>query len=78
MLQFFIFEVRYWLRSTMLWIFTGIVALLILLALSTDQVTVGGAIGNTLRNAPFVIQQYYSILWFITLLMTVVFVNSAA
>ncbi len=78
MLQFFIFEVRYWLRSTMLWIFTGIVALLILLALSTDQVTVGGAIGNTLRNAPFVIQQYYSILWFITLLMTVAFVNSAA
>ena len=78
MLRFFTFEVRYWLRSTMLWVFTAIVALLILLALSTDQVTVGGSIGNTFRNAPFVIQQYYSILWFITLLMTVAFVNSAA
>ncbi len=78
MLRFFTFEVRYWLRSTMLWVFTTIVALLILLALSTDQVTVGGAIGNTFRNAPFVIQQFYSIMWFITLLMTVAFVNSAA
>lgn len=78
MLRFFVFEVRYWLRSTMLWVFTAIVALLILLALSTDQITVGGAIGNTFRNAPFVVQQFYSILWFITLLMTVAFVNSAA
>ncbi len=78
MLRFFAFEVRYWLRSTMLWVFTAIVALLVLLALSTDQVTVGCAIGNTLRNAPFVVQQFYSIMWFITLLMTVAFVNSAA
>ncbi len=78
MLRFFAFEVRYWLRSTMLWVFTAIVTLLILLALSTDEVSVGGAIGNTFRNAPFVVQQYYSILWFITLLMTVAFVNSAA
>jgi ABC-type transport system involved in multi-copper enzyme maturation permease subunit len=78
MLHFFTFEVRYWLRSTMLWVFTAIVALLILGALSTDQITVGGSIGNTMRNAPFVIQQYYSIMWFITLLMTVAFVNAAA
>ena len=62
----------------MLWVFTGIVALLILLAMSTDQVTVGGAIGNTFRNAPFVVQQFYSIMWFITLLMVTAFVNSAA
>ena len=30
MLQFFFFEIRYWLRSYMLWVFTGIVTLLIL------------------------------------------------
>jgi len=78
MLYFFLFEIRYWLRSIMLWVFTGIVGLLVLLAMSTDQVQVGGAIGNTMRNAPFVIEQYYSIFWFITLLMTTAFVNSAA
>src|SRR5580704_3153443 len=78
MVHFFWFEIRYWLRSAMLWVFTGIVMLLVLLAMSTDQVQVGGAIGNTFRNAPFVIEQYYSIFWFITLLMVTAFVNSAA
>ncbi len=78
MLQFFFFEIRYWLKSIMLWVFTGIVALLVLLAMSTDQVTVGGSIGNTYRNAPFVVEQYYSIFWFITLLMVTAFANSAA
>src|SRR5579859_5793903 len=62
----------------MLWVFTGIVALLVLLAMSTDQVQVGGAIGNTFRNAPFIVEQFYSIFWFITLLMVTAFVNSAA
>lgn len=78
MLHFFLFEIRYWLKSTMLWVFTAIVALMVLLAMSTDQLTIGGAIGNTYRNAPFVVEQYYSIFWFITLLMVTAFVNSAA
>ena len=78
MLNFAWFEIRYWLKSVMLWVFTGIVGLLVLLAMSTDEVTVGGAIGNTFRNAPFVVEQYYSIFWFITLLMVTAFVNSAA
>ena len=78
MLNFAWFEIRYWLKSVMLWVFTGIVALLVMLAMSTDQVTVGGAIGNTFRNAPYVVEQYYSIFWFITLLMVTAFVNSAA
>ncbi|UWZ84544.1 ABC transporter permease/M1 family aminopeptidase [Occallatibacter riparius] len=78
MLHFFWFEVRYWLRSVMLWVFTAIVSLLTLLPMSTDQVQVGGAIGNTFRNAPYVVEQYYSIFWFITLLMVTAFANSAA
>jgi ABC-2 type transport system permease protein len=78
MLHFFLFEIRYWLKSTMLWVFTAIVALMVLLAMSTDQLTIGGAIGNTYRNAPYVVEQYYSIFWFITLLMVTAFVNSAA
>jgi ABC-2 type transport system permease protein len=78
MFYFFFFEIRYWLRSIMLWVFTGIVTLFVLIAMSTDQLQVGAAIGNTTRNAPFVVEQYYSIFWFITLLMTTAFVNSAA
>jgi hypothetical protein len=78
MLYFFWFEVRYWLRSVMLWVFTAIVAVMAMLAMSTDQLTVGAAIGNTLRNAPFVVLQDYVSYWFITLLMVTAFVNSAA
>src|SRR3954452_25286527 len=76
--HFFWFEIRYWLRSIMLWVFTGIVTLMVMLAMSTDQVQVGGSIGNTFRNAPFVVEQFYSIFWFITLLMVTAFANSAA
>src|ERR1035441_6092117 len=78
MLNFFFFEIRYWLRSIMLWVFTGVVSLVVLLAMSSDQVVVGGAIGNTYRNAAFVVEQFYAIFWIFTLLMVTAFVNSAA
>ena len=39
MLLFFFFEIRYWLRSIMLWVFTGIVSLVVLLAMSSDQIS---------------------------------------
>ncbi len=75
---FFSFEVRYWLRSWMLWIFFAVIALLIFGAVATDQVVVGGALENTLRNAPYVIENFYSFVCLLALLMTTAFVNSAA
>jgi ABC-2 type transport system permease protein len=77
-LYFFSFEARYWLRSAMVWIFFGIIALMIFGAVSTDQITVGGALSNTMRNAPYVIENYYSFIGLLTLLMTTAFVNAAA
>jgi ABC-type transport system involved in multi-copper enzyme maturation permease subunit len=74
----FAFEVRYWLRSWMLWIFFLIIGTLIFLAVSNEHVTVGDSLGNTYHNAPFVIQNFYSIVGFFTILMTTAFVNSAA
>lgn len=76
--HFLAFELRYWLRGWMVWIFFFVVALLIFGACSSDQVTVGSSIGNTNRNAPYVIQNYYAIISILTLLMTTAFVNSAA
>src|SRR5580704_4252678 len=78
LIHFLSFEIRYWLRSWMLWIFLAIIALLIFGATATDQVTIGQALENTYRNAPFVVENYYSIFGLLTLLMTVAFVNSAA
>jgi ABC-2 type transport system permease protein len=72
------FEIRYWLRGWMLWVFLFIVALMIFGATSTDQITVGGALENTYRNAPFVVENFYSFMCLLTLLMTVAFVNAAA
>lgn len=72
------FEIRYWLRGWMVWVFLFIIGLMVFGAVSTDQVRIGSALENTDRNAPFVIQNYYSIMCLLTLLMTTAFVNSAA
>ncbi|MGD0221526.1 MAG: M1 family aminopeptidase [Terriglobia bacterium] len=72
------FEIRYWLRSWMLWIFTLVIAAFIFGAVSTDQIQVGGALSNTFRNAPFVIENYYAIIGLLNLLFATAFVNSAA
>ncbi len=78
LIHFLRFEFRYWLRSWMLWVFFFVIALMIFGATSSDQIIVGNALGNTYHNAPFVIENYYSFLCLLTLLMTVAFVNSAA
>ena len=77
-LRFLFFEIRFWLRSWMLWIFLLIIALMIFGAVSTDQIRVGVVLENTYHNAPFVIENYYAIIGLLTLLMTTAFVTSAA
>ena len=72
------FEIRYWLRSWMLWIFTLIIAAMFFGAASSDHIQVGGALSNTYRNAPFVIENYYAMIGLLTLLMATAFINSAA
>lgn len=75
---FFTFEARYWTRSAVVWVFFGIIGLMIFGAVGSDQITVGGALSNTFRNAPYVIENYYAFIGLLTLLMTTAFVNSAA
>ena len=72
------FEIRYWLRGFMVWVFFSIIATMFMAATSSDKVMIGGALENTNRNAPFVIQNYYGIAGIFTLLMTTAFVNAAA
>ncbi len=73
-MKFFIFEIKYWLRQPMVYIFFLINALIIFGATYSDGIVVGGSFGNIHKNAPFVIQTYYSIMSLITLLMTTSFV----
>ena len=72
------FEVRYWLRGTMLWIFLAVLAALFFFAVATDKVTVGGGLENTYKNAPFVIENFYAVAGILSILMTTAFVNQAA
>lgn len=76
--HFLAFELRFWFRGFMLWVFTLIIGAMFFGAASSDQVTVGRALENTFRNAPFVIQNFYAVGAMLTLLMVTAFVNSAA
>lgn len=76
--HFLLFEMRYWVRGIMLWVFLVILAAMFGIATSSDRMIIGAALENTYRNAPFVIQNYYAIAGILTLLMTTAFVNAAA
>jgi ABC-2 type transport system permease protein len=72
------FEVRYWLKSWMLWIFLLIIGALVFGAASTDNITLGDALSNTFRNSPYNVQTYYSFIGLLTMIMAAAFINSAA
>ena len=78
MWKFIQHELKYWIKSAMLWIFFLIVTLIVFFAVSSDKVQIGGVIGNTMRNAPYVIQNYYAMMSLICLLMTTAFMNATA
>lgn len=78
MWKFIRYELKYWLKTPMLWIFMFIYALLAFFATASDNVQVGGGSGNIFRNAPFQIQNFYNAFSIICLLMTTAFMNATA
>src|SRR6202140_1531251 len=62
----------------MLWIFLFVIGLLICGAVSSDEVVTDLSLSNIYLNAPFAIETYYGSMGVFTLLMTTIFVNSAA
>lgn len=74
----FSFEVRYWLRQPMVYVFLLITTLLFTWAAASDDVSVGGTFGNIYKNSPFVIQNQYAIWSLLSLLITTSFVQSSA
>ncbi len=77
-LSFLSFELRYFLRGWMVWIFLLVMSAMIFGAVSSDNITIGGGLGNTHRNAPWVIENFYGAASILTLLMTTAFVNNSA
>ncbi|NER18661.1 M1 family aminopeptidase [Spongiivirga citrea] len=75
---FFFGELRYSLRQPMVYIFLLIIGLLVFGATASDNVTIGGAVGNVYRNSPYTLGQYTSIMTLFGLLMATAFFNYAA
>ena len=76
---FFRFELRFWLRAMMVWVFLAIIALMFLGATSSDNVQVGSATPkNVMRNAPFIVQQNYVFASLLAEIMVAAFVAGAA
>lgn len=72
------FEIRYWLRQPMLYIFFMIIGLMVFGASSSEQITIGERVGNVYKNAPYVVENFYALMSLICILMITAFHNSAA
>jgi ABC-type transport system involved in multi-copper enzyme maturation permease subunit len=78
MFKFIKQEWKYWLTSPMTWIFLFINTMLVMGAVSSDNINIGGGVGSVHKNAPYVVQTYYGVMSLICLLMTTAFMNSSA
>ncbi|MCW5898764.1 MAG: ABC transporter permease [Flavobacteriales bacterium] len=77
-LRFFLFEVRYWLRQPMAYIFIALIAFLTGAAVVSDNVQIGMAVGNVLKNAPYLVYLWYATWSTLGLLLVTAFVNATA
>ncbi|WP_296382489.1 M1 family aminopeptidase [Winogradskyella sp.] len=75
---FFLSELKYTLKQPMVYIFIFILALMEFFATVSDNVQVGGAIGNVYRNSPYTITIHVTVFCIFSLLMAVAFFNNAA
>ncbi|MBL0012747.1 MAG: hypothetical protein IPP30_03045 [Flavobacterium sp.] len=78
MWKFISHELKYWLKTPMIWIFLFINTLFVFGAVASENVQIGGSIGNIHKNAPYVIETFYATMSIISLLMTTAFMNATA
>ncbi|MFI5135889.1 MAG: hypothetical protein ACHQD9_08560, partial [Chitinophagales bacterium] len=66
------------LKQPMVYVFLIINSLLVFFATATDNVTIGDAIGNIHKNAPYQVENFYAVMTIFSLIMATAFVNVAA
>jgi hypothetical protein len=76
--EFFRFEVSYWLRGWMVYIFLAVIALLFGVAAGSDAISIAGVGGNMLRNSPYSIAMWYAGASLITAFMAAAIYDSSA
>lgn len=72
------FEVRFWLKQPLVYVFLAINALLVFGAASSDNVQIGQSFDNLLKNAPYVVQSLYAYMSAVTFLLVTAFVQAGA
>jgi len=75
---FFTTELKYTLKQPMVYIFTALLGLLVFFAVVSDNVTIGGSVGNVFRNAPHIIAVYTGVMTIFGLIIAAAFFNNAA
>jgi ABC-2 type transport system permease protein len=75
---FFISELKYTLKQPMVYIFMFVLGLMEFFATVSDNVIIGGAVGNVYRNSPYTLTIHISIFCIFSLIMAVAFFNNAA
>jgi ABC-2 type transport system permease protein len=71
--RIFAFEIRYQLRQPLFWIAAILFFLMTFGAVTTDVISIGGAIGSVNRNAPFVLMQILLVMTVIGTFLTTAF-----
>ncbi|PWT91732.1 MAG: aminopeptidase, partial [Acidobacteria bacterium] len=75
--EFFLFEIRYQARQLLFAVCVLIFFLLTFGAITSDEISIGGAIGNVHRNAPYVIMQILLVMSVIGVFTTTAFVANS-
>lgn len=75
--EFFLFELREQLKSPLMWLMAGLLALLAFGAAASDSIQIGGSIGNVHRNAPTVIATWLTMFTFVGMLVITSLITNA-
>jgi len=76
--HFFTTELKYTFKQPMIYIFTALISLLVFMAVVSDNVIIGGSVGNVYRNAPHIIAVYTGVMTIFGLIIATAFFNNAA
>ncbi|MFQ3213660.1 MAG: ABC-2 type transport system permease protein [Marivirga sp.] len=76
--HFFLTELKYALKQPMIYIFAGLLGLLVFFAVVSDNVSIGGSVGNVYRNSPHIIAVYTGVMTIFGLIIATAFFNNAA
>ncbi len=76
--EFFRFEIGYWLRGWMIYVFIAAIAIMFGLAAGSDSVQIGAATSSAHKNAPYTVALWYATAGVLTCFMAAAIYDSSA